>query len=53
MKNVIVGIVGMAGFHVAVYYGSYCVMGGIESGLPGGGNQVYSEYHEGNLVMRN
>tara|TARA_R110002049_G_scaffold2750_2_gene21661 strand:- start:518335 stop:518655 length:321 start_codon:yes stop_codon:yes gene_type:complete len=50
MKSVISAVIAIAGFHVAIYYGSCYVMGGIEAGLPGGGNRVYGDYHEGNQV---
>ena len=50
MKNVISIVVLIAGAHVAIYFASCYVMGGIEAGLPGGGNKVYGEYHDDNLV---
>lgn len=50
MKSVAGIIVLMVGGMAGIYYASSYVMGGIEGGMPGGGNGHFSEYHDGNLV---
>jgi hypothetical protein len=50
MKSVVGIVVLMTAGFVGYYYGSAYVMGGIEAGLPGGGNGQFSDYHDGNLI---
>ncbi len=50
MKTVVLIVLLFVGFFVAVGSGSYYIMGGIEAGLPDGGNGKFSDYHEGNQV---
>lgn len=52
MKLVIAMVLLIAGATAAYHYGSSYVMGGIEGGLPGGGNQQFKEYHDDNLVTK-
>ena len=50
MKSTVGIVVLMIGGMAGIYYASAYVMGGIEGGMPGGGNGHFSDYHDGNLV---
>ncbi|TWU43640.1 hypothetical protein Poly51_62510 [Rubripirellula tenax] len=49
MKIVVALVLLFVGSMVGIYYASNYVMGGVESGLPGGGNNLYADYHDGNM----
>ncbi|TWU08243.1 hypothetical protein [Stieleria varia] len=48
MKLVVAVVVLFVGGFVGINYGSKYILGGIEAGMPGGGEGKYAEYHEGN-----
>jgi hypothetical protein len=50
MKSVVGIVVLMTAIFAGYYYGSAYVMGGLEAGMPGGGNGQFSDYHDGNLI---
>jgi len=49
MKTVVyIGMI--VAIFVAMAYGSFYIMGGIEGGMPGGGHGKFAKYHKGNKV---
>lgn len=50
MKTAVALIVLMVGGMAGIYYASCYVMGGIEAGMPGGGNGHYADYHQDNAI---
>ncbi len=50
MKSVVGTVVLITAVFMGYYYASAYVIGGIEAGMPGGGNGQFSDYHDGNLI---
>lgn len=50
MKSVVGIVVLMTAVFAGYYYGSAYMMGGLEAGMPGGGNGQFSDYHDDNLI---
>lgn len=50
MKSVVGIVILVTAVFAGYYYGSAYVMGGIEAGIPGGGNGHFAEYHDNNLI---
>ncbi len=50
MKTIVGIVVLMVGGTVGIYFASSYVMGGIEGGMPRGGDGHFSDYHEDNAV---